>query len=75
MTKEQIKEANRYYWIIKGQLIPESWTSADVARIYEGYFKRMWGNHENVVHEDGFEAAWQERMEREMDNIAVRGYD
>jgi len=75
MTKEQIKEANRYYWIIKGQLIPESWPIADIARIYESYFKRMWGNHENVVHEDGFEAAWQERMERELDNIAVRGYD
>ena len=32
MTAFQLKEANRYYWIIKGQLIPESWSEADIMK-------------------------------------------
>jgi hypothetical protein len=55
------KEANRFYWIIKGQLIPESWTDKDVEGIYNSYMKRIWGNHEAIVHEDGFEKAWNNR--------------
>jgi len=62
MTRFQRKEANRYYWIVKGQLIPESWSEADVMKTYEGYFKRIWGNHEAIVHEVGFEAAWAARQ-------------
>ena len=61
MTKWERKEANRYYWIVKGQLIPESWSDADVSAIFHSYMKRIWGNHENVVHEVGFEAAWKAR--------------
>ena len=55
------KEANRFYWIVKGQLIPESWSDKDVERIYNSYMKRIWGNHEAIVHEDGFERAWEDR--------------
>jgi hypothetical protein len=40
------KEANRFYWIVKGQLIPESWTDEDVEAIYHSYMKRIWGNCE-----------------------------
>lgn len=75
MTQDQIKEANRYYWIIKGQLIPESWTIHDIARIYETYFIRIWGNHEASVHEDGFELAWSEREAKNLEKVAVLGYD
>ena len=56
-----LKEANRFYWIVKGQLIPESWSDDQVVAIYDSYMKRIWGNHENIVHEDGFEEAWAER--------------
>ena len=55
------KEANRFYWIVKGHLIPDSWDDKDVLRIYDSYMVRIWGNHENCVNEDGFEKAWNEK--------------
>lgn len=61
MTSFQLKEANRYYWIVKGQLIPKSWNEKDIMATYESYFARIWGNHEAIVHEVGFEAAWAKR--------------
>lgn len=61
MMPFQLKEANRYYWIVKGQLIPESWSETDVMKIYESYFRRIWGNHEAGVHTEGFEGAWEAR--------------
>lgn len=66
MTKFQRKEANRFYWIVKGQLIPESWSDKDVESIYHSYMQRLWGNHENVVHEVGFEAAWKTREAKKL---------
>jgi len=79
MTKWEIKEANRYYWIVKGQLIPESWSEKDVNAIYESYFSRIWGNHENQIHAIGFEAAWKRReaeiINNSLKNVAVLGYD
>ncbi len=62
MTQDQYKEANRYYWIVKGQLIPDAWSEKDILSVYNGYFERIWGNHENVVHEEGFEEAWSKKM-------------
>lgn len=62
MNAEQIKEANRYYWIVKGQLIPVSWSLDQIEKIYYSYMERIWGNHENVVHETGFEEAWNKRL-------------
>lgn len=73
------KEANRFYWIIKGQLIPESWPDKDVEAIYHSYMKRIWGNHEAIIHEVGFEAAWKKRearlIELELEHIARLGYN
>lgn len=62
MTEAEIKEANRYYWIVKGQLIPKSWKEKDVESVHTNYFKRIWGKHENVVHECGFEEAYENRL-------------
>ena len=64
MTSFQIKEANRYYWIVKGQLIPEGWNEKDIMATYESYFTRIWGNHEAALHEVGFEQAWLKRHSR-----------
>jgi hypothetical protein len=75
MTENEIKEANRYYWIVKGQLIPESWSEEDVFYIYTSYFRRMWGNHECVVHEEDFERMWAERNRETLKNVAVLGYN
>jgi len=62
MTYFQLKEANRLYWIVKGQLIPESWQEKDIMSTYESYVKRLWGNIEAYQHEIGFEAAWAKRQ-------------
>ena len=62
MTDYQIKEANRFYWIVKGMLIPESWSEKDVEKTYHSYMERLWGNHEAGVHDIGFEAAWTQRQ-------------
>ena len=75
MTDHEVKQANRFYWIVKGQLIPESWPEEEVKGIFNSYMKRIWGNHENVVHEVGFEEAYQERLDKEIEKIAVLGYD
>ena len=62
------KEANRFYWIVKGSLIPQSWSDKDVEGIYDSYMKRIWGNHEACVHEHGFEAAWKAREANRINN-------
>lgn len=62
MTYFQRKEANRLYWMVKGHLIPESWSDKDVMSIYESYITRLWGNHERGVYAtSGFEVAWAKR--------------
>lgn len=62
MTYFQLKEANRFYWMVKGQLVPESWSEDQIEKMYDSYFRRLWGNHEACIHEVGFEAAWQQRI-------------
>lgn len=73
------KEANRFNWIIKGQLIDKSESDTTIEKLYNSYFKRIWGNHENVVHEAGFEQAYKFRLnethEEEREKVAVLGYD
>ena len=67
------KEANRFYWIVKGHLIPESWSDEDVEGIYNSYMKRLWGNNERAVYaEEGFESAWNAR---ELETVAILGYN
>ena len=56
MSDKELKEVARLFWIVKGHLTDE----ATMIASYDGYFKRIWGNHENCVHEDGFEQAWSE---------------
>ena len=73
------KEANRFNWIVKGKLIDRSWSDADVEKTYDSYIKRLWGNHENYVHEVGFEAAYKAReaeiLNEERSYVAVLGYN
>jgi hypothetical protein len=59
MTQKEFKEANRLHWIVKGHLIPDEYSDEDVSAILDSYFRRCWGNHENVVHEVGFDQAWE----------------
>ena len=69
------KEANRLNWIIKGKLIDASWSDDDVERTYHSYFKRLWNNNENYIHEDGFQQAWDDREAEEISKVAVLGYN
>lgn len=73
------KEANRFNWILKGKLIDKSWSDEDVEKTYNSYMKRLWGNHENVYHEVGFEAAWKAReaemLNEEIRHVAILGYN
>jgi hypothetical protein len=62
MSTEELKEANRLHWIVKGHLIPDCWNEKSIQEMYRSYFARIWGNHEAIYHEDGFEAAWNEKM-------------
>ena len=62
MTSYELKEANRYYWIIKGQLIPDVWKEKEILAVYNSYFDRIWGNSESYIHEDGFEEAWKNKL-------------
>lgn len=63
MSKEEFKFANELHWQVKGHLIPEEWADDDkqVRAVLNGYFKRLWGNHEASIHLEGFEEAWSER--------------
>ena len=78
-SPEVRKEANRLNWIIKGKLIDTSWSDIEVEKTYHSYFKRLWGNNEIYLHEDGFEEAYeyraQELLLEEMKNVARLGYD
>jgi hypothetical protein len=65
MTDEELKEANRLHWIVKGHLIPDSWNQQAIEKMAHSYFARLWGNHEAVYHEDGFEEAWKKKNSRD----------
>ena len=74
------KEANRFYWLVKGKLIDESWSDEQVEKTYDSYMTRLWGNNERAVYgETGFESAWKRReaemLNDEMRTVAVLGYD
>ena len=43
----------------KGHLEVTEKTARDC---YEGYFRRAWGNHEMVYHQDGFEEAYAKKF-------------
>ena len=49
------KEAYRLFWMVKGHLNASHQTIMESA---DGYFKRLWGNHEACYHEEGFEEAY-----------------
>lgn len=64
MTPTQLKEANRLFWIVKGHLVPSDWSEQDIISMQDSYLRRIWGNHEAAFHEDGFESAWQAKVDK-----------
>lgn len=62
--EEKHKEANKIYYAIKGQLIPDTWSQKDIDRMLKHYTKRLWGNNERLVYiEERFEKAWKQKYE------------
>ena len=64
MTQQELKEANRLFWIVKNRLIPSSWNDKTIKDMYDDFFKRVWCNEEAYVYEEGFEEAWQKRISK-----------
>ena len=54
------RDIAKMFYIVKGHIVDKK-TMEDC---YEGYFKRMWGNHEICYHEDGFEEAYAAYQEK-----------
>jgi len=52
------REIAKLFYMVKGHIV-DSKTMKDC---YNGYFKRMWGNHELCYHEDGFEEAYEKHL-------------
>ena len=75
------KEANRYYWLVKGQLIPKSEPDNVVEDYYHSYFKRLWNNESGCMdeYERGFEQAYKRReaeiLDKSREHVAVLGYN
>ena len=75
------KEANRYFWLVKGQLIPKSEPDNVVEDYYRSYFKRLWNNESGCMneYEHGFEQAYKAReaeiLNESRKHVAVLGYD
>ena len=56
------KEANRFNWLVKGQLININESDTTVEQLYDLYFKRLWNNTERAEYGSvGFEAAYKAR--------------
>ncbi len=74
------KEANRFNWLIKGQLINKCESDDTVEKLYDSYFKRLWNNIERCEYGMiGFEAAYKAReaelINEELEYVAVRSMD
>lgn len=52
------KEAYELFWMIKGRIIPDSWSDEDIEKMYYDYFKRCWYNEESYIYRKGFEEAY-----------------
>jgi hypothetical protein len=57
-----VKFAHRLHFCVKGTLIREGTPDEEVQRVLDQYLKRCWGNHENFLYSDEFDAAWEARF-------------
>jgi|TARA_B110000908_G_scaffold44907_1_gene54675 hypothetical protein len=80
MNIDELKKVNEMFWAVKGQMFPTEYAPKEMRRIYDSYFKRMWGNNEFYLHLEGFEEAWNNRKcwqteieEDELEFVAVKG--
>jgi|TARA_B110000908_G_scaffold172196_1_gene238272 hypothetical protein len=60
----EIKEAYRLYWLVKGHINPDENTVLSSA---DSYFRRLWNNNEASIHEEGFEEAYNQFRQKDLD--------
>ena len=68
MTWEAFKDANRLLWMDKRQLVPAHWDDHTILSMADRCFMRLWGNHESVYHEVGFEEAFNKQFKKYIKN-------
>lgn len=62
MTVEELKRMNEVFYAVKGHLFPISYSLEEMQKVYDSYFKRLWGNHERLVNSrEEFNAVWEAR--------------
>lgn len=61
MTNKELKWANKLFWMVKGHLIPNSWSYSEIRKMEHSYFERLWHDEEAYIYEDGFDQAWEQR--------------
>ena len=59
-SSTDLKEKARIFWMVKGY-IPDRKT---IVSAYPGYLKRLWGNEEAYIREEGFEEAWKKNSNK-----------
>jgi len=64
MTALELKQANRLFWMVKGRLVPNSWSDETIQDMVRDYTKRLWYNEEAYIYEEGFEEAWQKVLDK-----------
>lgn len=64
MSWAYFKEANRLLWMDKGQLVPDNWDHQQIRDMADRCFQRLWGNHESVYREAGFEEAFNKKFKK-----------
>jgi hypothetical protein len=69
MSTEELKWANQLFWMVKGHLIPDSWSESEIRKVEHSYFSRLWGNHEATIHLEGFDTAWNQRYGKKVDKL------
>lgn len=65
------REICKIFYMTKGHLIDIE----IMTECYDSYFKRAWGNHENVNCEAGFEKCYEQWIQESLQTVAVLGYD
>ena len=64
VTWEAFKDANRLLWMDKRRLVPADWSNEEIESMADRCFRRLWGNHESVYHEVGFEEAFNKQFKK-----------
>jgi len=52
----------------KRRLVPANWSNEEIESMADRCFRRLWGNHESVYREAGFEEAFNNKFQKYIKN-------